>query len=40
MGTKDVRVTLTDEEHQELKAEKAPATWKEAIRAGCEVVGE
>ena len=40
MGTKDVRITLSDEEHRDLKAKTAPATWKDALRAGVEEVGE
>ena len=40
MGTKDVRVTLTESEHQELKDKKGAATWEDALRAGVEEVGE
>lgn len=40
MGTKDVRVTLTEERHERLKSAKGEATWREALEAGCEVVGD
>lgn len=40
MGTKDVRVTLSESEHSDAKDEKGDATWREALLAGVEAVGE
>jgi hypothetical protein len=40
MGTTEVRITLTDAEHSEMKDDKGEATWKDALVAGVAVVGD
>lgn len=40
MGTKEVRITLTESEHSDAKEEKGDATWRDALLAGAEVVGD
>jgi hypothetical protein len=38
MGTKDVRITLTDERHSELKDAKGDRTWRDVLEAGAEAL--
>lgn len=40
MGTKEVRLTLSEEKHSKLKAQKGGATWREAVEAGCRALAE
>ena len=40
MGTKSVRVTMTEDAHGKLKAQKGDATWMDVLEAGCEVLDD
>lgn len=36
MGTKEVRITLTEDTHEKLSEQKSDHTWRDAVIVGCQ----